>query len=76
MPIPASSEMPRGGKRSFDVFMPSAARQEEPLYNHARPSSSRHNQGFDEDDEISLSVMKYKRAGGEICTRDLPQALE
>jgi len=74
MPIPASSEMPRGGKRTFDQFMPSAVRRDESLYNHARPSSSHHNQGFADEDEFNPAVMIYKRAGGEISTRELPQA--
>lgn len=79
-PLPLPSEALRNGKRSYDsVFTSSAARQSEPLYNHARPSSSHNSQNFDEDDDlVSLSEMRmqYKRADGARVTRDLPIVLE
>jgi len=77
MPLHPPADLARTGKRGYDIaFVASASRQNEPLYNHARPSSSHHNPAYDEDEEITLGVMQYKRASGEKVTRDLPQALE
>jgi len=75
-PAPTPLE-PRTGKRSFDaVFAGSAAAVNQPLYNGMRPTSAHASQVFDDDDdaEIEMSAMSYKRADGITQTRLPPQS--
>lgn len=78
--MPAPPEPIRaGGKRPFDsVFRSSASTQ--PLYNGMRPVAHI-DAAYDEDDDdpeysiAELQKMSYKRADGNVTSRDIPNKI-
>lgn len=71
-----------GGKRAFDsVFKSTATASTQPLFNGQRPSTTHIDPAYEEDDDEgeysieALQKMSYKRADGNLTSRDIPNKL-